>query len=973
MTEVDQLIDIPPLRLDLQAGRLWNGDLPIELRPKPWKLLLYMARKPGELLSKQELMDAVWTNSFVSESSLNQAVKELRKALGDDARSPRFIETVHRRGFRLLTSEDRLSTADDAAQADTSTPLFGRSSELETLQEALENADGGQTQLVFLTGEPGIGKTSLVRRFLDQLPPAGERLVARGNCYDLHGEGEAYLPFLEAIDQLARSSEGETVQQLLGRYAPSWHAQFPWMLKSGHGIEPHLLATSRARMLREFCDFIEQLAKSQLVLLWLEDLHWGDVGTVDLLEAVAGRTRNSRLMLIASYRPVDAAIKGAPVAEIKRSLVTRSQALELPLEFLDLPAVEQLVANRLNSSELPGELCRLIQDQTDGNPLFVTTALNHLIAGDLLDQEDGHWVLKAPIEVIENSCPESLRHIVELQRSSASNEEAGILDAASTAGTPVDTQAVAGALGTDPLQVEATLDQLAGRGQFLRRAGTANWPDGSTFQRYEFIHDVFREVLYQSQAPGRRREFHRRIAECMGTGFAGAEETVAAELALHAELGGDRKGAIRFLRLAANKTESLKSPADTLVYLERTLNQIAATAEGAERDRLELDVTLSLLPSLIGAEGYTCPRLPGYVERAIALSKRLEDHESLVTVLNTRIAVMSMPGDWKSLSAHVEELLAASESVSDPKLKVQSSYISAWTDLGAGQVEKAHGRLEVLVDSLDSEDLRATARLLGVDPIVSALSALAFAEWLLGRADLAESVARRCRLRAEAVGAPQSLATGWHTSMTTALFRGETEEAEHFQDMLHQCLDRNEFEYLYMRPLAARTHLLTMQGRPDDAVREAREGIEKAREVRALSYSTISLTTLAEAELAAGYLDDGLASIEQALSHGDVSGERIWRPESFRIKGRLLSAGEDYEAAEKNFRAAVNEAADMSLLALELRAATDLARTLADQDRGTEARPLVEDILARCTEGFGTADYLAAQSLLSSSKLPAAM
>jgi tetratricopeptide (TPR) repeat protein len=762
------------------------------------------------------------------------------------------------------------------------------------------------------------------------------------------------------------------VQRLLSRYAPSWHAQFPWMLKSGHDVETHLLASSPSRMLREFCDFVERLSESKLILLWLEDLHWSDMGTIDLLEAVAGRIQNSRLMLIASYRPVDAAVSGAPVAQIKRSLVTRGHARELPLEFLGPGAVEQLVADRLDSSELPGELCGLLQDQTSGNPLFVTTALNHLVAEGLLGQEEGNWVLKAPIEVIQNSCPESLRHIVELQRSSVSDEEAEMLDAASTAGTPVDTQAVAGALGADLLPVEAALDQLANRRQFLRRAGTASWPDGSIGQRYEFIHDVFREVLYQTQTPGRRQQFHRRIAERMDAGFSGAEETVATELALHAELGGDRQRAIRFLRLAAKKTESLKSPADTLIYLERALNQISSMTIDAERDQLELDVVLRLIPSLIGAEGFTSAQLPGYIEQAIALCERVEDKESLLMVLNARSALLSMPGDWNSLKPHVESLLSASETISDPKLKAHPRYTSAWIELATGDAEGARRRLQAVVDSIAAEDLREPARLLGHDPIVSSLSALALAEWLLGRADLAESTARRCRLRAEAVGAPQSLATGWHTSMITALYRGEIEQAQLFENMLNECLERNGFQYLYMRPLAARTGLLTMQGQPDEAVRVAREGIAKARENQALAYSSVSLTALAEAQLAAGSLGDGLNSIEQALSHADSVGERVWRPESLRIKGLLLSAGDDFDAAEECLRAAVLEAADLSLLALELRATTELAKILRERDRLKEAQSLVEGVLARCTEGFETADYLAAQSLLSSSKLPPA-
>ena len=546
MADLDHLIELPPLRLDLKGGQMWKGERPIELRPKPWELMLYMARRPGELLSKQELMDAVWPDTFVSDSSLNQAVKELRKALGDNARSPRFIETVHRRGFRLMAPNDRAAPMNAEEEAGPSMPLFGRSMELEVLADSLENARKGRSQLLFITGEAGIGKTSLVRRFLHRLKQASDLALGWGQCYDLHGESEAYLPILEGIDRLARDRQGDKVQRLLRRYAPSWHAQFPWMQHPGDDIENQLLASTPARMLREFCDFIEALADTAPVLLWLEDLHWSDTGTVDLLETVFRRAMDSRLLLIASYRPVDAAIKGAPVANLKRSLEVRGLARELPLEFLQAQAVKQIVEQRLESQVLPEALSDLLHQQTSGNPLFVSTTLDYLLAEGLLVRGDKHWELNAPIEVIRSRCPESLRHIVELQRSGDSAEEAETLDAASAAGVAFDTQAVAGALNAQALEVEAVLDGLAGRGQFLRRAGTANWPDGSTCRRYEFIHDVFRESIYQSLAPAKRQNLHRRIAECMAAGFSGAEELVAAELALHAESGGDRQRAIRF-------------------------------------------------------------------------------------------------------------------------------------------------------------------------------------------------------------------------------------------------------------------------------------------------------------------------------------------------------------------------------------------------------------------------------------------
>ena len=971
-SDPDQLIEIFPLRLDLRAGRMWKGEQSIELRPKPWNLMLYMARRPGELLSKQELMDAVWPDTVVTESSLNQAVRELRKALGDDARSPRFIETVHRRGFRLLAPEDYtpLARADEEPQPPA--PLFGRSTELEILGNALETTRAGHTQLVFITGEPGIGKTTLVRHFLGGLNQASDLALGWGQCYDLHGESEAYLPILEGIDRLARGHQGKKVQRLLSQYAPSWHSMFPWMQSPGQGAERQPLASTQARMLREFCDFIEMLAEQVAVLLWLEDLHWSDAGTIDLLETVARHTMGSRLLLIASYRPVDAAIKSAPVARVKRSLEVSGLARELPLEFLEPLAVGQIVEHRLGSQELPARLSELLYEQTSGNPLFVAAALNHLLAEDLLDYSDNCWVLKAPFEEVRSKCPESLRRIVDLQRADASSEEAETLDAASAAGTAFDTQAVAGALNADPLEIEAVLDRLANREQFLRRAGTANWPDGSVCRRFEFIHDVFRESIYQSLAPGLRQNLHHRIAACMEAGFAGAAEPVAAELALHAELGGDRQRSITFLIMAAQRAQILNAPREALAYLDRALTQLGATPPIEARDRKELVLVLQLIPSLIAAEGFTSKKLPGRVEQALALCDRLGDSLSRMKVLITQTSIAALPGDWNALEGYNRGLIAASETVSDPKLLVHQLTMSGYLCLARGDPHGAWAQFQTGITLLEEDDSDEHARLFGHDPTVSIMSYMTFTQWLLGRPDQAQSIARNALHRAEAVGAAQSIASALHVSMITALFRGEIDEARCFENMLQQCLERNELEYRYMRPLAARTLLLVQEDRPEEAIRVAFEGIALAREMGALAYSSVSLTALAQAQLVAGRVEDGLASIDEALACADRVGERVWRPESLRIKGSLLRVTGAAQAAEDSFRTAVREAADQSLLALELRASHDLAHLLRDQGREQEARPLLEGVVKCFKEGFSTADYRAAQSLLSLCRLPAA-
>ena len=262
MLEQADQIHFPPLRLDLRDGRLWNENTPVKLRPKSWELVRYMVTRPGELLSKQELIDAVWPSTIVTEASLNQAIRELRKALGDDARSPRFIETVHRRGFRFIAQQaevpvERSTTMPRYSRS--SLKLFGRQRNIEQLHSYLHSSISGNREIVFLTGEAGIGKTSLVRSFLDSIESVDDFSIGWGNCYDQHGECEAYLPILESVDQLARSQHGDLVRSCLKQYAPTWFAQFPWMLEAGHGVEQQLSASTPARMLREFCVFLEAL------------------------------------------------------------------------------------------------------------------------------------------------------------------------------------------------------------------------------------------------------------------------------------------------------------------------------------------------------------------------------------------------------------------------------------------------------------------------------------------------------------------------------------------------------------------------------------------------------------------------------------------------------------------------------------------------------------------------------------------
>ena len=174
-----------PMWLDLANERLWCGDQARPLRPKTFALLRYLVAHAGQLLTQAALLEALWPETVVSEGVLTVCIRELRQALGDAARAPHFIETVHRRGYRFV---GQLPTGPPSAphtSSPTSPPLLaGREREVDALHRALATALTGVRQLLFVTGETGLGKTTLVEAFLTTLAASGPLWVGHGQCLD---------------------------------------------------------------------------------------------------------------------------------------------------------------------------------------------------------------------------------------------------------------------------------------------------------------------------------------------------------------------------------------------------------------------------------------------------------------------------------------------------------------------------------------------------------------------------------------------------------------------------------------------------------------------------------------------------------------------------------------------------------------------------------------------------------------------
>ena len=282
-----------PFRLDLLQNRLWRQEQPIALRPQAFAVLRYLVLHADRLVTKAELLQHVWGGRQVTDSVLRGCIHAIRVALADTAATPQYLETVGRLGYQFRLG--RAATRLRQAQA---RPVVGRQGEVEWLRERWLWAREGRRQCSMLSGEAGIGKTTVVDLFVASLPTPSEVGIGRGQCVDIYGEGEPYLPMLEALGQLGQSPHREALRSVLQRYAPTWLVHLPALLGDSERerLQPQLPGVTPVRMLRELAEALEALTMTIPLVLVLEDLHWSDVSTVNLLTYLAQRRDPARLL-----------------------------------------------------------------------------------------------------------------------------------------------------------------------------------------------------------------------------------------------------------------------------------------------------------------------------------------------------------------------------------------------------------------------------------------------------------------------------------------------------------------------------------------------------------------------------------------------------------------------------------------------------------------------------------------------------
>jgi predicted ATPase/DNA-binding winged helix-turn-helix (wHTH) protein len=981
-------------RLDLANECLWRGSNAIKVRPKAFAVLHYLLGHPGQLVTKEELLNAVWPETFVGEAVLKVAIRQIREALGDDSTSPRFIETAHRRGYRFISQivesepahgSDReirthnTVTGSPQHPADSSRGVVGRERALSRMQNQLEKMLEGERQILFVTGEAGIGKTALVDTFARSIASSRNIRISRGQCLEQYGTGEAYLPVLEAIGQLCRD-EPQAVD-VLRTHAPLWLLQLPSLLSASDRelLGREVSGATRERMLREMADALEALTADLPLVLILEDLHWSDYSTLDLISYVARQRHAARLMVIGTYRTVELIVSGHPLKEVKRELMAKQQCTELPLEYLSKEAVAQYLSIRFPDNRFPLELAVLIHERTEGSPLFMVNAVDYLLTEGSISEQERQWELSVAIQKVDVGVPDSIKQMIQKQVDHLDAEKQRTLEAASVAGAEFIALAVAAGLGDDEAAMDARCEELARQRQFIRDCGIQELPGGGVVTKYGFIHSLYQNVLYERLSSSKRIQLHRRIGEQAEQFYGERAAEIAAELAMHFERGSNHRQAIKYLQQASENALRQFAYREAVSLSRRGLELIERLPDTDERARQELALRIALGVPLIATQGYAAPDVGSCYTRARELCRLVGETPEISQVLW---------GLWTFYVVRAE--LGTAREIAEESLRLAgrlpySGLTMEVTLMHLGEFVQALEQFEKAFLLYDPERHRDDAFRYSLNSGVATQSYAAWTLCFLGSPDRALERIEKALALARELSEPPGLA---HALLYAALVHQLRREDQKALERAEAAIAVSGEHGLVLYQAAAtviRGWALTEQGQHDEAIEQIRQALVAYQATGTELLRPHFLALLAEALGGAGRAEEGLRVVDEALALGLRNGEQYYHAELYRLKGELLLMQSSVQSvssttvrgktgaemkpqaiaeAEGYFYESIRIAQKQKAKSLELRAVTSLARLHQNQSKYQETRDLLAQVYGTFTEGFDTMDLRQAKALL---------
>lgn len=893
--------------LDEENAILTCDGKPVALAPTPFAVLCALVRQNGALLTKNALLDEVWGHRFVTESVLKTVIGKLRTALQDDARQPRFIETVSRRGYRFIATTLPVATARPGVASD-DIAFIGREDALSRLHAAWDRALLGQRAIFWIAGDPGIGKTTLIERFVATL---GDVMCVRGQCVEQYGSGEPYLPVLEALGDLCRRDPAAAA--LMRAVAPAWLLQLPWLStpEEREALRRELAGFGADRMLRELAEFFDRYTERRPLLVITEDLHWSDRATVRLLDYLSRRHGGARAMWLATFRLSEVIALDHPLNPLRRELRLHGLCEEIVLDPFSESEVSQYVARRSPSIAADEGFVRLLHERTDGVPLFVAHVMSDVVTG----MARGGQAESAAARVATLAVPDNLAAIIDHYIGKLGTEQRTMLSAAAVCGTEFRVDTLAGVMEADAATVGQACEELVRQQLWLRPCSGP--PGAATNMPYSFRHALFRQVLYERIAPAARAQLHRKVGSALERERAAGATVTAAELAMHFDRGDDAKAAARYYVEAAKAASLQFSPGESLMLAERGLTLLERIARSTGRDEAELSLATLAGVAATHLSGISSPEAKTAFMRAERLLAKVPAHPMREVMLHAFGLGLCLRADYAEALSLAERTLALESATKDPAFLRAACVIH-------GEVDMLQGHPRVAREWVERGLAGAAAEGGSMDAEVTMLGLLALQLLHLGLVEGARQRLSQAHQRAREARQPMAQMTAIWLDALVEVRLGDAARVGELGREMGELVEKFTLAQGRSASRWFRGWALARAGEPRDGYRLIRDAYEDNTRMGMRAGATEVLGYAAEALLLAGDLDAAEEGLREAFQIADTLDERIYLPQLLAIEASIARERGKPSEAEASLRRALAEAREQQAPWLEFMALTEL-------------------------------------------------
>ncbi|MFQ5937284.1 MAG: AAA family ATPase, partial [Acidiferrobacterales bacterium] len=839
------------------------------------------------------------------------------------------------------------------------TPLVGRESEIGLLLNRWEQAKDSEGQVVLLSGEAGIGKSRIVRGFRDRLEAESHnRVLYYGSPYH---QNSAFYPAIDQLERGLRFAKSDTAAQKLDKldavlsdlslpvadYASVLASLLSLSTEDRYPaleLDPEQL---KRKTIGAMITVIQTTSTRQPVLMVIEDAHWFDPSTLELITGLIEQLQASRVFLLITCRP-----------EFESPWGLRGHITSFTLNRLGRKECTAMISKLTKGKALPQEVVNQIIAKTDGVPLFVEELTKTVLESDVLEEEANRYVLSdsLPPLAIPASLHDSL--MARLDRLGPAKEVAQL---AATLGRTFTHELLTAVSSLTEEELEGALTHLA-QAELIYRRGLP--PDAT----YAFKHALVQDTAYQSLLKSTRQQFHQRIARTLEEQFPETAETEPELLAHHYTEAHLLEKAVGYWHRAGRRASERLARVEAVAHLTKGLELITSLPDTPDRARHELNLQITLAPALQFIKGWAAQEVEQAYLRAQELCRQVGERSQLFTVTWGLWHHYQHCGQLKIARDLANEVLSLAEKQVDSGFRLQAHHAAWTTHIALAELPSCREHAEKGIALYNLDEHRTHAFLYGGhDPGVCCRANGAIALWLLGYADQALEKTQDAVTLAEELGHPYGLGQALYFSAYLHQCRRDALLVqEHAEATIAFCEKQGMAPHLLAMGHVFRGWALTTEGQAKEGIAEMHEGLAALRAGRVERHRPYLLALLADAYRQAHQVDQGLSTLADALSLLEETGERTWEAEMYRLKGELVLAqsAEDQTEAKRCLNQTIEIARRQSAKSLELRAATSLSRLWRGQGKGKEARALLAPIYHWFTEGFDTSDLKDAKALL---------